>query len=284
MRSTSPQRPQSTYDLLLVPPADLAGLSLAYKSAENALKRMASCGCSASLLDPLGEQTGFSTDAAPLLSRLKQIVNKVPAPDVAGQWLMHAEAAIRDLSIMPGRHVIVIATSYDSPPDASMSTRGFQSVDPSQLIGRALEAHATIYTASTSGPKPVVPFGGAADSQYTAQGPALAAEITSRTEYLGALRGIVLQASAATGGTAESSIGAAFERSFKDNDGYYIITFRPQAREQDGTWHPATISVKHPYLHVRAPRYYSAPTSVLTLNLSAIIEFVGHSGNALRRD
>lgn len=255
--------------LIILAPMSAAGHEAAIHSILRALAQPDANRWNISLLDDSGALIPFGQDSKQLTTALEEQAKHSPKPQyVGGSWLANANRAIQNLGIMPGRHVIIFASDYDSKLiDATETNPWLLRVGPSMFIDRALQAHAAMYTFQAAGPAVVVPFGGAAEKQYSGSGEQMASEINSQTINLGFLRSDLLYAAAETGGSAVNDIRQAFQKIEADTSGFYVIRFRPNIDEPDGALHPFTINTRIPGLQVIAARYYQAPARIKAAQL-----------------
>jgi len=254
-----------TFVLLVLAPMSAPGRDSAVKSLLKFLDSPMPAGWQVGLIDDAGKFTPFTHDSAILRTRLLYLSNHLsPAQHVGGSWPAEAGRAIQELAIQIGRHAIVFATDFDSNV-SNYEARDHRQVrfGPSDFISDAVRAQAAVYTVEATGPRVLVPFGGAAESQsqYTGSGQEVAEAM--RLELVGAFetRGNFLLAARETGGLAAADMQEALADVAADADGYYQITFTPNLQQTDGAWHPISVSVPGRNVRLRGPRYYLAPIS-----------------------
>jgi VWFA-related protein len=265
------QKSVNTFILLIIPPMAISGHALALKSALAATADLSRCSCATSILGPTGESTSFITAETELRTALEKIKSQIAQPISRDAWLLKARQVIQDLSTLPGRHIILAATDYGSTGDRVDFNPWPIKVNPSSMVHDALQARASIYTIDTTGPDTVVPFGAASDEdQYSASGPALAPMLTNNTIHLDVLHSEVLASAANTGGQSEKSFKNAVKQIDRDNQGYYLLTFKPQQAYLDGSWHHISVKSRNPSLAMLAPRYYQSSLSDLAADSSPI--------------
>ena len=269
--SAGDRKSVDTFILLMIPPMEPSGYSLAIKSALAATTDLSLCSCATSILGPTGELTSFLTDQSELRTVLEHVKHQTVQANYRSTWLPKAHQAIQELSELPGHHIILAATDFDSSIERLGRNPWPIKINPSNMVGDALRARASVYTIDTSGPGTVVPFGAAADAdQYSASGPALAAMLTNSTTQLGVLHGQVLATATDTGGQFENSFKKAVQQIDRDNKGYYSVTFKPQQQDLDGSWHHISVTGRSTALLILSPRYYHASLSELASDASPI--------------
>ena len=265
-RQTSPQRAfTNTWILLVFAPMSAQGRNLAISGLQKFLNQSHPDNFRFALLDDAGEFLPFSQDTRALRSRLDFLEHHTSPPQFyGGPWMSKTGRAIQELAIRPGRHAIVFASDFESNVSDPIFINPYRPplrVGPSAFVGAAVYAQAAMYTVEGSGPGVVVPFGGAAEFQYSGSGQQVADMINMQTTNLAERRRDFLYAAEQTGGVAARDILDAFADIAADAAGFYRITFKPNLEETDGAWHPISVSIPGRNVRIRGPRYYLAPLS-----------------------
>lgn len=265
---TDPQAPtyiaaDQTSVLLILGPMSAAGRKHAISSLLDFLQRPINPGWSLALLDDVGVFIPFAHNHAGLLSRLQQLEKHVSPPQYSGSsWPAEASRAIQELAIRPGRHAIVFGSDFESNvSDRLARDPRLIRFGPSDFVSDAARAQAAMYTVRTSGPRVIIPFGGAADEQYSIPGEMLSETLSREFVHDAQIGGDFLYAARASGGRVAADMLEALSDVATDAAGYYQITFIPSLQQTDGAWHPITISVPGRNVRLRGPRYYLAPVS-----------------------
>jgi VWFA-related protein len=253
----------ATWVLVVLAPMSASGRGFAIAGLLKFLNQSGADKWHVALFDDEGNFVPFGQDLGALRSRISATAKHVSAPQFqGGSWVLQASRAIEDLAIRPGRHAIVFASDFESSvSDPIARNPDLLRIGPSAFIGAAVYAQAAMYTVQGSAPGVVVPFGGAAESQYSGSGEQVAEIINRQTVGLGELRGDFLYAAEQTGGHVASDMQDAFADIASDGTGYYQIAFQAKPIELDGGWHPVSISVRAPNAHIRGPGYYLAPVA-----------------------
>ncbi len=253
----------ATWVLVVLAPMSSSSRSFAIAGLLKFLNQSGADKWHVAMFDDEGNFVPFGQDLGALRSRISALAKHVSAPQFqGGSWVLQASRAIEDLAIRPGRHAIVFASDFESNvSDPIARNPDLLRIGPSAFIGAAVYAQAAMYTVQGSAPGVVVPFGGAAESQYSGSGEQVAEIINRQTVGLGELRGDFLYAAEQTGGHVASDMQDAFADIASDGTGYYQIAFQAKPIELDGGWHPVSISVRAPNAHIRGPGYYLAPVA-----------------------
>jgi len=218
------------------------------------------------LVDDEGNALRYSQDFDQLRAALKRLEKHYALHARNSAWYGGTQRAIRELGVLPGRHVIVLISSRSGMP-------------PSSLIELAVSSQAAMYTIESHGPAVAVPFGGAGEISNPEAGPIplvtgeFAAEalsgVLANLHYTDTGLGQFLPAAEETGGISAENIKDAFDHISADAAGYYLISFQARPQVRDGTWNALAISVKRPRLNVTGPRYYMVPLDAGTEQMPA---------------
>ena len=267
MRSTaraSPHRGQNAVDpaealthiLILIEPMTAGPRNRAISDTLRFFSTSPARNWKVALVDDEGNYLRYTEDMDQIRAALKRLESHYAPHAQHGPWSATAQSTIRELGVLPGRHVIIL-----------ISTRS--AMFSSMLAGLAVASQAAMYTIDSEGPAAVVPFGGAAEFQTTEAGPIpfitgeFAAESLASTlssmGYTNTGLGWSKQTAEETGGLSVDSVKDAFSHISADAGGYYLLSFEARARESGGTFNAISITVKRPHLHVKGPHYYLIP-------------------------
>ena len=257
--------------LLVFAPMSASGRNFSIAGLMKFLRGPGVADWSLALIDDAGKFTSFAHDHTALRAKLQDIATHVSSPQlIGGSWITEVARAIQVLAIRPGRHAIIFASDFESnlaSPDAQNPK--LLRVGPSEFIAEAMRAQAAMYTVEGSGPRVLVPFGGAAEFQYSGSGEQVAEAMNLELLGVAQNRADFLYPAQETGGVAARDIQEALSDVAMDATGYYQITFRPNLEETDGAWHPISVSVPGRPVRIRGPRYYLAPLSENQQKISA---------------
>jgi VWFA-related protein len=254
---------QQTSILLVLAPMSASGREYAITGLLKLLNQPIDSDWSLGLIDDAGIFTPFAHDHAGLRARLQELARHLSPPQYSGSsWPTEASRAIQELAIRPGRHAIVFASDFESNvSDPEARDQRLVRFGPSDFVSDAGRAQAAMYTVRTSGPRVIVPFGGAADEQYSIPGELLTEELSRAFAVDAQIGGDFLYAARASGGLVAADMQEALADVAADAAGYYQITFIPSLKQTDGAWHPISVSVPGRHVRLRGPRYYLAPIS-----------------------
>lgn len=237
----------TTQILVLLAPMPVTGRSHAIADALHFFSNRHAGNWNVALVDDEGNSLPFSQDLDQVGAALKRLERHYAPYAKRSSWYGGVHSAIRLLSVLPGRHVIILISSGNGTP-------------PSALIGFAVAAQAAMYTIESEGPATLVPFGGAAEGQGVEFGP---------VPFAGGGLGQFVQAAEETGGLSVDGVKDAFEHISTDAAGYYLVSFEAKPQELDGTWNAFSITVKRPHLNLKAPRYYAVPLDAAAWQMPA---------------
>jgi VWFA-related protein len=264
-----------TQVLLIVTPIGPRGRDESLRDAIRLLKKPVAADWRLGLIDDEGTFIPFGQSSEQMRGILEKLARRVSAPQYqplfGDKWTPKAARAIRELGVLPGRHVIVCISDYDSKSGESIQQNPtLLRIGPEAFVGEAVNALAAMYTVQGGGPAVAVPFGGAASSSsYTMSGQEVANAMVQDIVKLGAFRSDLLQSADETGGLAAYDLEDAFKRIAGDAAGYYLVTFETQPNSLEGSLHPFSISTRLSHLKIRAPEFYLAPPDPLAGPLAA---------------
>ena len=173
----------ATWVLVVLAPMSSSSRSFAIAGLLKFLNQSGADKWHVAMFDDEGNFVPFGQDLGALRSRISALAKHVSAPQFqGGSWVLQASRAIEDLAIRPGRHAIVFASDFESNvSDPIARNPDLLRIGPSAFIGAAVYAQAAMYTVQGSAPGVVVPFGGAAEPQYSGSGEQVA-EIINRPD------------------------------------------------------------------------------------------------------
>jgi VWFA-related protein len=246
-----------THILILIPPMTAVSR---YHTIADALHFFSSSrvgNWKVALVDDEGNFLRYSQNVDGIRAALKRLGRHNAPYANRSDWSAVMQSSLRELGVLPGRHVIIFISNHDRLPS-------------SMLVGLAVSAQAAMYTIDSSGPTTVVPFGGAGAFQSSEAGPiplttgeSAAESLSSVLSLLGYTdTGIIGQFGSAaeeTGGLSVNSLKEAFEHISADAAGYYLLSFEAQARESGGTFSTFSVAARKPHLKLNGPRYYMIP-------------------------
>jgi hypothetical protein len=263
-----------TYLLMLLPPMNPSARSYALNSSVTHLQRVAGYGWYIALLDPSGTFAPPTQDFAAIIEKLTKLKTRRDPTQYGGAWIDAARRTVRQLSALPGRHVILLPCDtereeLDREPNSVMRLPRNPwklRVSPSLFEDDARFAMAQMYTIQASGPGVVIPFGGAGSGGGATDpvnpGPDIVQQLSDDGSYLAAQRAELMGVADRTGGRAELDVDDALKDVAKDASGYYELHFRPDPAMADGSYHPIRIETRSSQLHVFASPWYLAPAPV----------------------
>jgi VWFA-related protein len=245
-----------THTLILIEPMAAGPRNYAIKDALRFFSTPGAGNWRVALVDDEGNFLPYSRDVDRIRSTLKRLERHYAPHAPQGPWSATVQSTVRELGVLPGRHVIVLISTHDS-------------MYSSMLAGLAIASQAAMYTIDSAGPTVTVPLGGAAEFQSTEAGPIpftsgefAAQELSGTLSKLGYTNtglGWSEHAAEETGGLSVAGVRDAFEHIAADAAGYYLVSFEARAEESGGTFSPFSIAVKRPHLDVKGPRYYMIP-------------------------
>jgi hypothetical protein len=165
-----------TQVLLIITPMGPQGRHDSLRDAIRLLRKPVAADWRLGLIDDEGTFVTFGQSAEQMRDILEKLARRVSAPQFqplfGDRWTPKAAGAIRELGVLPGRHVIVCISDYDSKSGESFERNPtLLRVGPEALVGEAVSAQAAMYTVQGNGPAVAVPFGEAASSiSYSGSG------------------------------------------------------------------------------------------------------------------
>jgi len=267
-----------TQVLLIITPMGPRGRRDSLRDAIRLLRKPLATDWRLGLIDDEGSFIPFCHSAEQMRDILEKLAARVSAaqygPLFGDEWTPKAARAIRELGVLPGRHVIVCITDYDSKSYESFQQNPtLLRVSPDTFIGEAVSAQAAMYTSQGNGPAVAMPFGAAADSwasgSYETSGQGVANAMVRDMVNLGALRSDLLQAADETGGQPVDDLQDAFKRIAADAAGYYLVTFEAHPNSDEASLHPFSISTRLSHFKVKGPHFYLAPHDLLAATVPA---------------
>jgi len=266
--STSAQeRNEQTHLLLLLPPTmDPGTRSSILNSSIKHLHHVADNRWDIAVVDPSRAYTSRTRDIPLVIEMLKRLKTQRDIPQYGSAWMTVARNAIRELSALPGRRLILLAC--DTEPGEPDRNPWLLRVSPSTFEIDSRVAMAQIYTVQASGPGVIIPGGGPVN--LANPGPDIARQISSQSSYLAQRRGELMRVANQTGGRAELAIDDALKDAAKDAAGYYELHFQPDPSMLDGGYHPITVAVQSEHLRVFASPWYLAPATASNAALAAM--------------
>jgi hypothetical protein len=270
--------PSLTQVLLIVTPMGPRGRRDSLRDAISLLKKPVAADWRLALIDDEGAFIPFGQSAEQMRHILERLAARVSAPQFSpffgGTWTPKAARAIRELGVLPGRHVIVCVSDYDSKSVESIKQNPtLLRVSPDIFIWEAVSVQAAMYTVEGNGSAVAVPFGTAAYSpasgSYEMSGQEVANAMMQDMVTSGAQRSDLLQAADETGGLPVNDLQDAFKHIAADAAGYYLVTFEVHPAPHEGSLHPFSISTRFSHLKINGPRFYLAPHDPLAGPLPA---------------
>lgn len=267
-----------TQVLLIITPMGPRGRRDSLRDAVRLLKKPLAADWRLGLIDDEGTFIPFGQSAEQMRDILETLAARVSSPQYqplfGDKWTPKAARAIRELGVLPGRHVIVCVSDYDSKSAESIDQNPtLLRVSPEIFIGEAVSAQAAMYTVQGNGPAVAVPFGGAASSgasgSYEMSGQDVANAMVQDMVRLGALQSDLLHAADTTGGLTVNDLQDAFKHIAADAEGYYRVTFEVHPNSHEGSLHPFSISTRFSNFKVKGPRFYLAPHDPLAASIPA---------------
>ena len=146
-----------TQVLLIITPMGPRGRRDSLRDAIRLLNKPVAADWGLALIDDEGTFIPFGQSAEQMRGILEKLAARVSAPQydplLGGTWTPKAARAIRELGVLPGRHVIVCVTDYDSKSGESVDQNPtLLRVSPDIFIGEAVSAQAAMYTVEGNGP------------------------------------------------------------------------------------------------------------------------------------
>ena len=264
--------------LLIITPMGPRGRRDSLRDAVRLLNKPLAADWRLGLLDDEGTFTPFGQSAEQMRHILESLAARVSAPQYepffGGTWTPKAARAIRELGVLPGRHVIVCVSDYDSKSGESIEQNPtLLRVSPDVFIWEAVSAQAAMYTVEGNGPAVAVPFGAAAYSpasgSYEMSGQEVANAMMQDMVTLGAQRSDLLRAANETGGQPVDDLQDAFRRIAADAAGYYLVTFEAHPNSDEASLRPFSISTRLSHFKVKGPHFYLAPHDPLAAKIPA---------------
>lgn len=245
-----------THILVLLAPMPAVGRSRAIADALRYFSGTPTESWDIALVDDEGNFTGYSRNVDRVRASLKELQGHYSPHAKFSKWHAGTQSAVRDLGVLPGRHVIILISSRDGVP-------------ASWMIAPAVSNQAAMYAIESQGAATVAPFGGAAGFQTIEAGPIpfftgefAAVELSSTLANMGYTDtglGQFSYAAEETGGRSVDNVKDAFEHISADAAGYYLVSFEARAQENGGTVNAFSVTVKRPHLNVKGPRHYVIP-------------------------